>query len=272
MELSETDIWEAVCATGSTKSFLKNQTYLTQKLGRKPNRLERLVLTNTLKDLDQAADQAMVDLHTPPLETANVLMDDDQTILSPSPSPLLPQPENILVCTAYSSDYTIGNLCEVVNREYANKQGYDFLSVTMPYEDMIAKIQPRQHCAWFKALLILNILQRCSHTHDDTSSQSLVLPTPLAPGDIASASAYHTSGERDKPFNDGDGYSKYQYLLWIDADAAVIDPKQSMQSFLQLANPECDLLISEDMGGVKGGSSCCPVNTGTGAVLVTCYM
>lgn len=178
---------------------------------------------------------------------------------------------------------------------------YDYLSVVMPYEAMLQKIQPRQHCAWFKALLILNLLKCCSpspsHYRDIGTQEYLSLPSPQTPQTPRSGSGSRSGnginhpsstssstftweqeeqkqGDEDKeekqkekqeemmPAHDDQMFYKYQYLLWIDADAVVIDPQQSLQSFLRHAPSFCDLLISEDMGGEEGGSSCCPVNTG----------
>lgn len=121
---------------------------------------------------------------------------------------------------------------------------------------MMAKIQPRQHCAWFKALLILNLLQSCSSSYerDPLAHEFLPLPRPSC-----SREAKHA----ESPSVDN-MFCKYKYLLWIDADAAVINQELSLQSFLQRAHQDCDLLISEDMGGQEGGSSCCPLNTGEG--------
>jgi hypothetical protein len=70
--------------------------------------------------------------------------------------------------------------------------------------------------------------------------------------------------EKNKRRRDNELFSKYQYILWIDADAVIIDHDKTVQSFLQQAvSDECDILISEDMGGKEGGSTCCPINTGT---------
>jgi hypothetical protein len=122
MEITRADILEAVRATGTTQSYCSNQTYLTKKFGRKPNRLERLILTTTLKELDN--------LSKKPTDTSlsYLLSSETQSCLGYSclgysnESGQLKSDE-ILVCTAYSEDYTVGNLCELVNREYANKHG-----------------------------------------------------------------------------------------------------------------------------------------------------
>jgi hypothetical protein len=152
--------------------------------------------------------------------------------------------------------------------------------MVMPYEAMMETIYPRQHCAWFKALLVLNLLQRCfspgvaAHSFcDSTAQEYLSLPAPQAPRGSVShtpsspSSSAQGEAEESSPTDGGDGddnamFAKYKYLLWIDADAAVIGQEQPLQSFLQQAHAQCDLLISEDMGGEEGGSSCCPINTG----------
>lgn len=115
MEISGDDVLEAVRATGTTKSFCSNQTYLTKKFGRKPNRLERLMLTSTLKRLDKASAAECSSLSMPNLVNGTK----EEEVESGS----------ILVCTAYSSDYTIGRLCELVNEEYAHKHGYGYFSM-----------------------------------------------------------------------------------------------------------------------------------------------
>lgn len=147
---------------------------------------------------------------------------------------------------------------------------YDFLSVVMRFEDMMTKIQPRQHCAWFKALLILNILQRCHGNSDSSAPEHLPNLTPHSSrtGDNSTDKTMPPMDDDDKEKNkrrsDNELFSKYQYILWIDADAVIIDHDKTVQSFLQQAvSDECDILISEDMGGKEGGSTCCPINTGT---------
>lgn len=185
---------------------------------------------------------------------------------------------------------------------------YDYISVVLPYEAMLQKIQPRQHCAWFKALLILNLLQECfsSFTRDTSAPEYLPLSRPQTPVSsthtpassttTSSSGILHSKDDHRKSHvtegitytaatttgnirdegekigtesvsavdNSKSRFSNYKYLLWIDADAAVINPKKSVQTFLQQAQmmPACDLWISEDMGGDEGGSMCCPVNTG----------
>ena len=101
---------------------------------------------------------------------------------------------------------------------------------------MMAMIQPRKHCAWYKALLIRNLLK--------------------AEGDIP------------RPTN-------WKYLVWIDADAIVMNFHQSIEGILHNhfvsshslpSSPPfsssqsifSDLIISQDFSS----SSSCPLNTG----------
>lgn len=120
LEMTEGDILEAVQATGTTSSFCSNQTYLTNKFGRKPNRLERLVLTNTLKKLNDVATRLPSNSSCTKLGSSISSVDHNESISS---SDVTVMSEKILVCTAYSEDYTIGRLCELVNREYATRHG-----------------------------------------------------------------------------------------------------------------------------------------------------
>jgi hypothetical protein len=130
MEITREHILEAVRATGTTSSFCSNQTYLTKKFGRKPTRLERLVLTTTLKELNTpppitttlSCTSTVVERSECVSESVGVgVRVGDESKLMREEVELLSK--NILVCTAYSSDYTIGSLCELVNEEYAKKHG-----------------------------------------------------------------------------------------------------------------------------------------------------
>lgn len=61
----------------------------------------------------------------------------------------------ILIFTAYTDDYSIGKLCDTVNRRYADKNGYKYVSKVLPYESMMHEIGPyKLHCTWYKVLLL----------------------------------------------------------------------------------------------------------------------
>lgn len=71
-------------------------------------------------------------------------------------------PSSILLCTAYSSDYSIGRLCEAVNRQYAARHGYRFESVVLPYSEMLEAVAPRAHPTWYKVLLLRRLLSEAA--------------------------------------------------------------------------------------------------------------
>jgi len=118
---------------------------------------------------------------------------------------------NILIITAYSIDYTIGNLCEKVIRKYADYHQYHFISHILPYMDMLSKIHPKLHCTWYKILMINEYLN--------------------------------------------DNNNKYDYILWIDADAIIIDFNIKIEYFIKRSLGR-DILIAEDM------NPCCLINAG----------
>ena len=65
----------------------------------------------------------------------------------------------ILLFTAYTEDYTIGKLCDLVNSEYAKKNGYQYLSKVLSYDDMLQAIGPKKnHCTWFKVFMLRKFL------------------------------------------------------------------------------------------------------------------
>ena len=65
---------------------------------------------------------------------------------------------SFLLVTAYSDDYRVGYLTEQVNRAYASKHQYPFHSVKLPAKDMLSAVSPKQHCAWYKILLLRTLL------------------------------------------------------------------------------------------------------------------
>ena len=61
---------------------------------------------------------------------------------------------DILLCTGYSEDYTIGHLTSYVNQQYAQQHGYQYYEEVLSYEDMLRLISPRSYCTWYKVSLI----------------------------------------------------------------------------------------------------------------------
>ena len=49
---------------------------------------------------------------------------------------------------AYTADYTLGRLCEAVNRAYCVRHGYTFRCEVLAPEAMQAAIAPRTCCSW----------------------------------------------------------------------------------------------------------------------------
>ena len=65
----------------------------------------------------------------------------------------------ILLFTAYTEDYTIGKLCDTVNRKYAEKYNYKYVSKVLTYAEMLGEIGPNKtHCTWYKVLMINKFL------------------------------------------------------------------------------------------------------------------
>jgi hypothetical protein len=54
----------------------------------------------------------------------------------------------IIVCTAYTTNYVLGRLCEDVNRRYCERHGYEFVTEVLTPQDMQAiyiSHAPSQH-------------------------------------------------------------------------------------------------------------------------------
>ena len=125
---------------------------------------------------------------------------------------------DILLCTGYSEDYTIGHLTSYVNQQYAQQHGYQYYEEVLSYEDMLRLISPCSHCTWYKVYLIRRLLeyQRGKRRTNEDSSSSF--------SDL-------------KPF---------YYVLWLDADAMVIDPSICIEDILHRAEYK-PLILAENM-------------------------
>ncbi len=67
--------------------------------------------------------------------------------------------DEIMLVMAYSEDYSIGKLCEEVNRTYANKYGYQFHSVVEPCATMLQTIAPKLHLTWYKIYIFMTLMK-----------------------------------------------------------------------------------------------------------------
>ncbi|RHY06480.1 hypothetical protein DYB25_009272 [Aphanomyces astaci] len=99
----------------------------------------------------------------------------------------------VAMFTAYTSDYSVGYACEIVNRMYAARHGYEFHSDVLPYDDMMAAISPRQFCGWYKVLMIQRFL-----------------------ADMAELRRREIG-----------------YIMWIDADAVVVNHSFRVQELIE---------------------------------------
>jgi hypothetical protein len=102
---------------------------------------------------------------------------------------------SFLLVTAYSDDYRVGYLSEQVNRAYASKHQYPFHSVKLPAKAMLSAVAPKQHCAWYKILLLRSLLA-------------------------------------DRQFLDR---NQVGYLMWIDADAIIVDHSKPLHTVVAQA-------------------------------------
>ncbi|CAE7591522.1 unnamed protein product [Symbiodinium natans] len=127
-----------------------------------------------------------------------------------------------LLVTAHDVDYKIGFLCSVVNEAYCKKHGYGFLRVVQSRDDM-CKLSSGRHLAWAKVALLRYLL-----------STTLSPTSPTSP----SAPAWVSKGM--SPVSD------FDYVVWIDADAMVLNHALKLEHFVTTAQ-EADFIIGEDM-------------------------
>lgn len=116
----------------------------------------------------------------------------------------------ISICTAYTDDYSIGRLCEVVNRAYALHFGYEFDCHVLSCEDMMTFIQPKKHFTWYKVDMLIKQIQNRLIELKEAESGSL------------------------------------QYIMWIDADAMFLNFETSFIDLIEQAERK-DLIIAEDL-------------------------
>eukprot|EP00041_Stephanoeca_diplocostata_P021528 m.502707 g.502707 ORF g.502707 m.502707 type:complete len:526 (+) comp21843_c0_seq16:1426-3003(+) len=114
----------------------------------------------------------------------------------------------ICVCTAYTTNYMPGFLCEDVNKSYAVRHGYDFVSRCLSPLAMMTNIFPRGHGTWYKVRLLneLLVLKEGSSTR-----------------------------------------KKYDVIVWIDGDACVVKPERRIEQYFAKASDTTDLIVGEDM-------------------------
>jgi hypothetical protein len=133
--------------------------------------------------------------------------------------------KEFLVCTAYTRNYTIGKLCAPINKAYCHQHGYHWIEESeYEYEAMLSAISPRSNCSWYKILLLKSLMCRL-----------------LAGEQLTQLPAVDST--------------KIRYLMWIDADAVIVNSKRTLESIVEYSKA-MELIISEDM------NSTCRINAG----------
>ncbi|KDO20560.1 hypothetical protein SPRG_13258 [Saprolegnia parasitica CBS 223.65] len=106
-----------------------------------------------------------------------------------------PAPAGVAVLTAYTTDYSIGAACAAINKQYADRHGYEFYCDELPYDEMMSAIAPRRFCGWYKVAMLRRLLANL----DDLDARGI------------------------------------GYLFWIDADAVVIDQDKPASALIAAA-------------------------------------
>lgn len=131
-------------------------------------------------------------------------------------------PGRFLVLTSYTTEpkgkyyEEIGGFCASHNRAYCERHGYIFEETILPKAQMLKDIEPRHFCGYHKILLMLQLLKERRAYLDE---------------------------------------EKIRYLVWIDADAVIIEPDITLESIVEEAG-YTDLIIAEDQSIV------CQLNSG----------
>lgn len=135
---------------------------------------------------------------------------------------------NVLVVMAYTDDYTVGILCEEINRHYCEQHGHGFLSKVLPCEEMLEVISPKHHFTWYKIHLLKELMQN-----------------------IMTNNGYYEDLTQTPPIS----RRKIDYLFWIDSDACIIDSHRTIEDILNQSHYK-NFIIAEDL------HPCCLINAG----------
>ena len=202
---------------------------LTAQLQRPLRKDEKALLTRLIHGRHDRQDaQAQVQTARHDRQDALAQGQGQAALAQPEPeaaAAAVPPPANkILVISAFSSNYLVGHLTAPVNQAYAERHGYGFECEWPTLEEMRAVIAPRVHGSWFKVYMINRLLQKYSGRRSSKTSPQQA--------------------------------EAYTHLLWIDADAVVINHEQTVEEILQRAGAAANLVIAEDM------TPCCLLNAG----------
>eukprot|EP00438_Fugacium_kawagutii_P008344 Skav233358 [mRNA] locus=scaffold394:560608:562005:+ [translate_table: standard] len=125
--------------------------------------------------------------------------------------------QRFLVVTAFDTNYEVGFLCSVVNEAYCQSKQYTFKRILLSPEDM-QQLAGGRHLAWAKVALLLELVQGMDGAH-----RSML-------------------GRRQLNVDSLD----YDYIVWIDADAMILDHSVRLEYFVEVAGG-ADFIIGEDM-------------------------
>ena len=132
-----------------------------------------------------------------------------------------PEQPRVLLFTGFSLNYTVGHLCSAANAAYAARHGYGWRCDALPLEEMEARTDGA-FGSWYKVSMINQLLAEQAERETSRTSD-------------------------DWP---------YTHLMWIDADAAVIDHSKRVEDLITLGGSRAQLILAEDM------TQCCLLNAG----------
>lgn len=146
----------------------------------------------------------------------------------PPAAPQASRTTAVTLLMSYSTDYSIGRVCEAVNRQYGQRHGYELVSEVLPSEEMMTRIRPKKHCTWYKILLLMKWME---------------------------ASLRQRKEEEEESLGSSSSSTRKRYLMWVDGDALFVDHSRSLEEIIS-RGAEKDLIIAEDM------HPSCPINAG----------
>lgn len=188
----------------------------------------------------------------------------------------------ITILMAYSDDYTIGKLCESVNREYAARHGYNFVSHVNTCDEILEWIRPKLHMTWFKIYLLRQLMrdallrrgyselelsemvERAGQQSAGGKDKEKVSPAIEAvsfEGREGTEGHESLSTETDERVVPKDVSSAAKppitsdYLFWIDGDAMVCYHELKAEKIINEGHHK-ELIIAEDMHKLN------PINAG----------
>lgn len=123
--------------------------------------------------------------------------------------------QRFLVVTAFDTNYEVGFLCSVVNEAYCQSKQYTFKRILLSPENM-QQLAGGRHLAWAKVALLLELVQG-NGGHRSVLNRQLSVDS-----------------------------QNYDYIVWIDADAMILDHSVPLEYFVEVAQG-ADFIIGEDM-------------------------